>query len=483
MDITGPSWSQWLSFVLTISTTFLLIYWKWRKDPLANFPGPKLAAWTRLYSVAIVLSGKEHIYLEEAHRKYGPVIRWQPNTLLVKDSTLLPKIYHLKQNKTPHYNHSPTEIKGIVEENDWAKHREKRRRLDPTLAPKAVYRNEGLVDLHVDNWISALRKFANSNQIFDFSMWGNYLVLDIASKTFFGKDLGMVQNGRDTIGLVKSASESRHIIHAFARVPEIKAQLFFNPLFSRFFIPRPGDGTAFGHVLKVRNEMYEERLNTRHRDPDHVGLDEVLFNEANQPINHTEMKEDALFVLLGSSDTTGHALRMFVLNVSRHPECLLRLRTEIDHLFAGIQTTTGKIPALSQVKSMPYLAACIRESLRHDPPIVSYLPRWVDQEEGLEVCGRRVPPGVQIAASPYTMSRDRGLYGEDVDYFRPERFLEDPARAAKAARLDFTFGYGPRGCIGKHLSEMILAKTIVQVRYQSNDPAFIHHSIQGHRQH
>jgi hypothetical protein len=71
------------------------------------------------------------------------------------------------------------------------------------------------------------------------------------SKTFFGRDLGMVQNGRDTIGLVKSASESRYIIHAFARVPEIKAQLFFNPLLSRFFIPRPGDGTAFGHVLKV----------------------------------------------------------------------------------------------------------------------------------------------------------------------------------------------------------------------------------------
>ncbi|KAJ4396135.1 hypothetical protein N0V93_000353 [Gnomoniopsis smithogilvyi] len=165
------SWSQWLAIVLTISAV-LIVYWKWSKDPLADFPGPKIAAWTRLYSVAILLSGREHIHLQEAHQRYGPVVRWQPNTLLVNDSMMLPKIYHLRQNKTPHYNQSPTEIKGIVEENDWAKHREKRRRLDPTFAPKAVYRSEGLVDSYVDKWILGLRNFTKSSEVFDFSMWG-----------------------------------------------------------------------------------------------------------------------------------------------------------------------------------------------------------------------------------------------------------------------------------------------------------------------
>lgn len=79
----------------------------------------------------------------------------------------------------------------------------------------------------------------------------SYLILDIVSKSFFGEDLGMIENGRDTIGLVKSTSNGRNIIQALARVPEIKAQLFFNPLWSRFFIPRAGDGSALGHVLKV----------------------------------------------------------------------------------------------------------------------------------------------------------------------------------------------------------------------------------------
>lgn len=155
---------------------------------------------------------------------------------------------------------------------------------------------------------------------------------------------------------------------------------------------------------------------------------------------------------------------MFILNVTQNRECLSRLQKEVDSVVkASSDGSNKRLPTFAEVKAMPYLSACLRESLRYDPPIVSYLPRWVDQEGGLEVCGRRVPPGVQVAASPYTLSRDRELYGDDVDAFRPERFLEDPDRAAKAARLDFTFGYGPRGCIGKSLSDVVVAQSMVQV--------------------
>jgi hypothetical protein len=61
-------------------------------------------------------------------------MRWKPNTLLIADPAALPKIYHLRANKTPHYNHSPSDIKGIVEENDWAIHRSKRARLNPPVS-------------------------------------------------------------------------------------------------------------------------------------------------------------------------------------------------------------------------------------------------------------------------------------------------------------------------------------------------------------
>jgi cytochrome P450 len=113
---------------------------------------------------------------------------------------------------------------------------------------------------------------------------------------------------------------------------------------------------------------------------------------------------------------------------------------------------------------MPYLSACIRESLHFDPPIVSFLPRWIDNTDGVELCSRFVPAGVEVACSPYVISRNRDLFGDDVHSFRPERYSDaSPEWAAKAARYDFTFGYGPRHCIGKTLSHLITVKAIVQV--------------------
>lgn len=113
---------------------------------------------------------------------------------------------------------------------------------------------------------------------------------------------------------------------------------------------------------------------------------------------------------------------------------------------------------------MPYLSACIRESLRHDPPIVSFLPRWVDSPGGVELCGRLVPVGVEVACSPYVISRNRDFFGDDVQSFRPERYSDSsPEWLARAARYDFTFGYGPRHCIGQTLSHLITCKAIVQV--------------------
>lgn len=40
-------------------------------DPLAAFPGPPLARWTRWHSVRVVWSGREHELIQAAHEKYG----------------------------------------------------------------------------------------------------------------------------------------------------------------------------------------------------------------------------------------------------------------------------------------------------------------------------------------------------------------------------------------------------------------------------
>jgi cytochrome P450 len=85
----------------------------------------------------------------------------------------------------------------------------------------------------------------------------------------------------------------------------------------------------------------------------------------------------------------------------------------------------------------------------------------------VELCGRFVPAGVEVACSPYVLSRSRDMFGDDANDFRPERYLDSsPEWVAKAARYDFTFGYGPRQCIGQTLSHFITCKAVVQVSAQ-----------------
>ncbi|KAK4150066.1 cytochrome P450 [Chaetomidium leptoderma] len=461
-----------ISLVLLAALGLVFLLRRRGGDRLSSFPGPRLAAWTRLHSVAAVLTGREHEMMLEAHRRYGPVVRWSPNTLLISDPMALPKMYHLRANKTPHYNHSPGEFRGMVEENDWRKHRQKRHRMDPPFSSKSVQDDEPLMDAFIAEWIDALTtKFTMPNsQVFDFSDWGNYLVLDIVTKRFFGREMGFIKHGDKTRMLADSRANGP-AIHALARLPQLKQFLLHK--FGRFLIPTAGDGSGLGNVLALRDEFLQERLAKDEKNPD-VGLDQVLFDSANAGMELEELKEDILFVILGASDTTGHGIRCLVRNLLQNPSCLVRLRKEMDAAVMPPVGTTDRPSSITfaQIKSqIPYLSACIRETLRRDPPIVSYLPRWADDDHngtgGVELCGRFVPAGVEVACSPYVLSRSRDMFGDDADDFRPERYLESstPEWVAKAARYDFTFGYGPRQCIGQTLSHFITCKTIVQLFY------------------
>lgn len=50
--------------------------------------------------------------------------------------------------------------------------------------------------------------------------------------------------------------------------------------------------------------------------------------------------------------------------------------------------------------------------------------------------------------------RDRTVWGEDADEFVPERWLDERARASE--KNNFSWGYGPRMCLGKPVAELEL---------------------------
>lgn len=81
-------------------------------------------------------------------------------------------------------------------------------------------------------------------------------------------------------------------------------------------------------------------------------------------------------------------------------------------------------PPWSVITDLPYLDACLKEALRLHPPFCLPFERIVPAT-GMTVSGRYLPPGTTVGMNPWVINRNRQVFGEDADMWRPKRWLSD----------------------------------------------------------
>jgi cytochrome P450 len=80
----------------------------------------------------------------------------------------------------------------------------------------------------------------------------------------------------------------------------------------------------------------------------------------------------------------------------------------------------------------------IHETLRFHPNTGLILERVVPKE-GAVIDGYALPAGTIVGVNAWTIHFDKSIYGEDVDVFRPERWLETcDAKVAEMKRFIFS---------------------------------------------
>lgn len=86
---------------------------------------------------------------------------------------------------------------------------------------------------------------------------------------------------------------------------------------------------------------------------------------------------------------------------------------------------------------------------------------------GDTICGKFIPGGTDVLVNVLEMLRNKEVFGEDSDVFRPERFLEtdEKTRSQMLKVVDLTFGHGRWGCPGKALAWMEMNKVFVEVSW------------------
>ena len=113
-----------------------------------------------------------------------------------------------------------------------------------------------------------------------------------------------------------------------------------------------------------------------------------------------------------------------------------------------------------KVKSLPYLDAIIKESLRMDPTASGAAPRITDKDCILD--GYFIPKGTTTFTPLSFIHKHHSAWG-DPHVFRPERFMNEgvnkPREQDKLDRfavekLYLPFSIGPKNCIGKNFAQM-----------------------------
>jgi cytochrome P450 len=136
----------------------------------------------------------------------------------------------------------------------------------------------------------------------------------------------------------------------------------------------------------------------------------------------------------------------------KSPASYSKLRTELDAAEKKGQFSDSVTYA--QARQLPYFQAVLSEALRMCPSVALCMPRY-PPKGGATIAGEYFPEGVQVGCNAWVIHQDKGIFGEDADVFRPERWLESEAQNKEMEKYLITFGAGSRTCVGKNISLMV----------------------------
>lgn len=169
----------------------------------------------------------------------------------------------------------------------------------------------------------------------------------------------------------------------------------------------------------------------------------------------------AVDMLIAGVDTTSSVMSAVLLCMASHPEKQQKLREEI-------LTNIGKTEKFSMenMKNLPYLRACIKESLRTYPLVFGNI-----RTSGADLClsGYQIPKGTNIfLASNLLLHEER--YFPRANEFLPERWLRSSGLESDEISVKNTnpfiflpFGFGPRSCVGKRIVDLQLEITLANI--------------------
>ncbi|XP_065365991.1 probable cytochrome P450 12a4, mitochondrial [Calliphora vicina] len=366
--------------------------------------------------------------------------------------------YHRKELKKDIFKHAV----GLVAEQgeNWSKFRSA---VNPVMMnPKTIKMYLPKTDQVAIKFVECIKRIrdpATQEVPENFEEYIKYWTMDAVGLVALDTDLNMLENS-------EAHPKAKIIIDNMEEFFQLLLELDMQPSMWKF-IATPKFKKII-NILDIINELSMTYVQQ--------ALERLEKEGSNKPENDKSILERlaskdpliaatmAMDIFIAGIDTTTSALTACLLALAQNPQQQLKLREEL------LTILPQKNSALNQenMNNLPFLRACIKESLRLYPVATGNF-RTTGQDVVLS--GYRVPADTDVSMTAQLLLKDP-KYFQQPDKFLPERWLRSPALAGAenvcpASKGDpfvyLPFGFGPRICIGKRIVDLELETVLARL--------------------
>ncbi|KAI1442488.1 benzoate 4-monooxygenase cytochrome P450 [Annulohypoxylon stygium] len=438
--------------------TFQILYARYGSS-LRTIPGPFFASFSNVLKVLAVYKDAMPQWNIAVHRKYGSVVRIGPKHVSFSSPEALQIIHGSRQAypKSDFYKPTAANFEGapllnLFAVQDVNYHSSLKKTIGGLYTKAAVLELESKIDLCMKMFIDQMRK--QTHEInptnLDISLWVHLFSFDCLGELNVSKTFGFMETGKDFNGMIEGSDRILAITGLYAQAPLLQGIRWIK---GNLWAPK-----GLNPVLKYTASALRERLEKPTETPDILNNFLRLREAQPDKISMRDITGSIYINLMAGHDVLAVTLRAILYYVARTPRVETKLRTELGSLYSNY-ALSDIIPYVELTK-LSYLGAVINESLRIHGNL-GLVNERVTPAEGAIIDGFKIPGGTIVGINPWVIHRNTDIYGEDVDVFRPERWLDaSETEIENMKRNLFSFGAGPRMCIGKNIAMVQIYKFI-----------------------
>ncbi|KAI1451035.1 cytochrome P450 [Annulohypoxylon stygium] len=416
---------------------------------LSHFPGPKLAAVSKLWHIWKIRKSTNYLFLQELHKKYGNIVRTGPNELTLVGTSAFGLLDGWGNTNTrdvwydllrPRYS--------AVFCRDKELHREGRKAWVQSMTGKAMNAFYPRVSILAQSLSDCIASYGTQPVDLDDVM--SWFSFDIMGDVLFGEDFNLLKSRRwepaikhrdGALALVGPISDATWIAHlAFLLVP---------------FYGRVRDWES---LMSFCEERIKDRIR-RAENKEKPDMAEYFLAEHQKLSNSMSLKDRDLYLagtiataVVAGSDTTRAALIASFWFLAKYPEHAIKIWDEAQDVDEE---------DFAKLASLPHLNAFINEILRLAPPAGMTGTGRIVGEQGMTFENNYIPPFTKVTAPRYAIMRLESAFPRP-DEFIPERWYSQP-ELIRDRRAFAPFSVGPRQCTGKTLAYVELRHVIIRL--------------------